>query len=134
MILRLLGLCTCVTLLAGSATGCGVLTPGNEGWRCEKSKDCKDGLRCRTYKFKGQSTYKKFCTGKKALSTSKQTYGWFVLIAGWVMIIGLPLLVVVAVVVGRLKKKKAGAAPGGDGTGGAAPGGDAAPPDDASRA
>ncbi len=131
MNLKLIGLCTCLAVFVTATPGCSILTPGNEGWQCKKSKDCKGKLRCRTYKFKGRKHMRKYCTGRKALTSSKQTYNWFLLVGGWLMIVGLPLLVVVLVVVGRRKKKKQDAAqpPAGAGPpGGASPPSGAPPP------
>jgi len=95
-----------MALLVGFGTGCSILTPGKEGWQCKTSEDCHDGLRCRTYQFKGRDHSRRYCTGRKALTSNSQTYNWFVLIAAWAMIAGLPLLVLGAVIVKRIRARK----------------------------
>ena len=104
-----------VAMLCGSAAGCSIMSPGNEGWWCDENADCKEGLRCRTYQYKGSSKTKRLCTGRKRLSSSKQTYGWFLLIAAWVMVVGFPSGLVVLVIVARIKNARKGPpqAPGG---------------------
>lgn len=123
MTARILGLCIGAVVIAVPASGCSIMFPGNEGWQCKTSDDCKEGFHCRTYQFKGRDHTRRYCTGRKALTTNKQTYNWFLLVATWVMTLGLPALVVVMVIVGRIRKKKQGAA-----TPGAAAGPPTGPP------
>ena len=104
----LLGIAFLATSLS---TGCSMLVPGNEGFECKTSKDCNDNLRCRTYRFKGRDKTGRHCTGRKALTSSNETYGWPLIIGAWFVILGLPLLVVILVIIAKIKQAKEGPPP-----------------------
>ena len=126
--IAIFALCSLLGLVGLAA--CDQLSPGNEGFACKSSDDCKAGLHCRAYRFRGSKRTKRFCTGRRALSSSKQTYGWALIIAAWVLLIGLPIGTVVAVVAGRRKKRTQGPPPpGAAAPPGAAPPGTAPPAD-----
>ncbi|MFH2010717.1 MAG: hypothetical protein ABI333_29215 [bacterium] len=105
---RFIILICCATLLGGAAAGCGVMTPGNEGWFCKTSEDCKEGLRCRTYRHRGKSHTNRLCTGRKALTSTSQNYGWIILIAAWFFVVVAPIGLTIFVVVKRVRNKKQG--------------------------
>ena len=90
------------TLLA--TAGCW-FTPGKEGFVCKSSKDCKKGLRCRSYRHKGKT--RKQCRPYSARTISSKsgytTYAIYMSYGFWIL---LPFGVVFAVIKIRRQNRK----------------------------
>jgi len=86
-------------------SGCSMMSPGNVGWFCESSDDCKDGLKCLTYTYAESDNKNKLCTGKKRLTDTSSNYGWTLMIAAWLFAVVLPGIVVIMIVVARIRDR-----------------------------
>jgi hypothetical protein len=104
LLLRLLA----SVLLTGA--GCW-FSPGHEGFVCESSEDCDDGLQCMT--FGGGSRSRRQCRSPGTTTiSSKSGYTTFAIYLSWVFWIGAPPALVVLYVLDRRKKTKKAARTG----------------------
>ena len=113
-------------LVAGLAleTGCW-FSKGKEGYVCQDSDDCNEGLRCRAYSAKGK--IRKQCRPRSARSiSSKSGYTDFAIYLSYAFWIGLPFAVAGLVIRQRMLAKKGGGKP--QAPGAPPSGGDAPPP------
>lgn len=95
--------------------GCEWAGPGNKGWRCKKSADCKGKLRCRSYYWPSKKKLIRLCATHRARLTNKDVYNWAHIIMFWGFCIGFPLAIVIFVIWARMKQKRESGkgAPGG---------------------
>lgn len=100
---RIPGLLLVLMMSLTFAPSCNMMSPGNVGWFCEDDSDCKDGGRCLTYRHEDSDHTNKLCTGDRRLEDTSSNYGWIALVMTWIMLVGLPGLVVVLIIVGKIK-------------------------------
>lgn len=129
---RAIALILAVTFLGPTVSaGCEWAGPGNKGWRCKRSKDCKGKLRCRQYWWPKRKKLIRLCSKRGAKLTNKSVYGWVHITLFWAFIIGFPLTIAILVIVAKIRQKKEskGAPPGGPPPPGDPPPPDAPPPE-----
>jgi hypothetical protein len=92
-----------LVLVASALQGC--YFKGREGYICESTKDCDEGLVCRTFSYKSDSRNACVPRGTSSIG-SKSTYTEFGVYAAWIVTFLLPLAIAGSIVKERMDKKR----------------------------